>query len=395
MATPDFRVRPDLMIVGLALLLASVYAPRANGQEVRRTDAVPKTFFAAGLSRSVRDIAPTRMRVTPRQAAKIVNRIRLIESLPSKRSEPFDDRYAKAIVGLGESAAPHLVRKLTDTTDSRVADLFQHKIGDVALALLVKIYNPPGYPFPDGAESVPAKYGDYRDYVEYFESPEARKRLQRSWENYLKGKKPGGEARGKEVGVKRNSKYGLTALFYRNSDYKLAGYEMAADRMIIRDDKTGRESSLVRLPDDFDNHQEVWSPDEEHLVFRCRDRADGFCVYAASGVMNLVGEDGNFGADKMSDFIRVEYTETSRPDKGQKKRCIHEFVKWEGDAAFVFKVRAYESKSGFGEFKYDAKERKLYGISSYSFDAENMRGKLLRPIRPGNVFRERGDGGND
>lgn len=390
MATSDFRVRPAVKIVWLALLLAFVYAPRGNGQEVHRANGGPNTFLAAGLSRSVRGVPPARTQVEARQAAKIVDRIRLIESLPSKRSEPFDDRYAKAIVKLGEAAAPHLVGKLTDMTDSRVADLYQHKIGDVALALLVKIYNPPSHPFPDGAESVPAKYGDYRDYVEYFESPEARKRLQGSWENFLKEKKKGGAARGKEVGVKRNSKYGLSAMFYQNSEYKHADYEMAADHMAIRDDKTGRESSFVRLADDFDNHQEVWSPDEEHLVFRCKDRADGFCVYAASGVMNLVGEDGSFAADKMSDFIRIEFTETSRPDKGKKKRCVHKFIKWEGDAAFIFKVRAYESKSGFGEFKYDASERNLYSIASYSFDAENMRGKLLRPIRPSNVFRAQG-----
>jgi hypothetical protein len=205
----------------------------------------------------------------------------------------------------------------------------------------------------------------------------------------------GGEARSKEVGVKRNAKYGLSALFYQNGEKKLAGYEHAADYMTIRDDKTGRESKPVRLPDDYDNHQEVWSPDEEHLVFRCKDRADGFCVYDASGVANLVGEDGNFQTDKMSDFIKVEYTETSPPDKGEKKRCIHKFVKWEGDAAFVFRARAYESKDGLGEFKYDARERKLYGISSHSFDAENMRGKLLRPSGADKVFREQGDGRND
>lgn len=200
---------------------------------------------------------------------------------------------------------------------------------------------------------------------------------------------------GKEVGVKRNSKYGLSALFYQNGEQKLSGYESAPDFMTLRDDRTGRESKPVRLPADYDNHQEVWSPDEEHMVFRCKSTSDGFCIYEASAVPGLLAPDGTFQTDKMSDYIRVEFTEFSPPQKGERKTCSHNFVKWEGGASFVFRARAYESKDGRGEFRYDAAGRKLYGVSGHSFDAENMRGKLLSPTRPGDVFTEQSKGGND
>jgi len=119
-------------------------------------------------------------------ARQTVNRINRIEELPIKKGEPATDKYAAAIVELGEAAAPYLIEKLTDRRNSRVAYLYQYKIGDVARALLDIIYDYPEFPFPDGAKSLPAKYGDYRDYTEFFSRSRNRKQLRKSWREFVK-----------------------------------------------------------------------------------------------------------------------------------------------------------------------------------------------------------------
>lgn len=130
--------------------------------------------------------APPQSSLSARQIRRIVDRINLIEELPIKKGEAVNDKYAKAIVELGKDAAPYLVEKLTNRKDSRVAYLYQYKIGDVALALLNTIYDYPDYPFPDQSRTLPAKYGDYRDYTEYFSSARNRRQLQKSWRNFIK-----------------------------------------------------------------------------------------------------------------------------------------------------------------------------------------------------------------
>lgn len=124
----------------------------------------------------------------PRQVRQIVNRISRIEELPVKKGEPVNDRYAKSIVELGEAAAPYLIEKLTSQKDSRVVYLYQYKIGDVARSLLSVIYGYPDYPFPDNSQTLPAKYGDYRDYTEFFSSSQNRCQLQKSWRNFVKNR---------------------------------------------------------------------------------------------------------------------------------------------------------------------------------------------------------------
>lgn len=126
---------------------------------------------------------------TPREARQIVNRINRIEDLPIKKGEPVNDKYAKAIVELGEKAAPYLIEKLVDRRDSRFAYLFQYKVGDAARSLLDIIYGYPEYPFPDGSKSLPAKFGDYRDYTTFFNSLRNRKVLQKSWREFIKNRR--------------------------------------------------------------------------------------------------------------------------------------------------------------------------------------------------------------
>ena len=130
-------------------------------------------------------------RATPQQIRFIVNGINKIESLPVKKGEPIGDKYAEAIVELGELAAPYLIEKLTDRRDSRFAYFFQYKIGDVARSLLDLIYEYPDYPFPDGSKSMTAKRGNYQDYVEFFGKSKNRKQLQKSWKQYVKSRTAG------------------------------------------------------------------------------------------------------------------------------------------------------------------------------------------------------------
>lgn len=119
----------------------------------------------------------------PAKAA--VDDIKLIQGLPPKAGEPQTDPHAIAIMKLGKSAGPYLVAKLSDTTPSKVVYGFHYTIGDIALVLLEEIYQPPGWPFPDNSETMPAAYGDYRDYESFMASAGSRQRLQESWKKYI------------------------------------------------------------------------------------------------------------------------------------------------------------------------------------------------------------------
>lgn len=124
--------------------------------------------------------------LTPQQIRTIVNKIGLIQGLPQKQGEPQWDEYAQTIVALGKRAAPLLVQRITDSTPSKVVEFFPYKIGDLALALLSDIYRPPGWPFPDNSVKIRIKYGDFRDYTTFINSPGARQRLKSSWKKYIK-----------------------------------------------------------------------------------------------------------------------------------------------------------------------------------------------------------------
>jgi hypothetical protein len=128
---------------------------------------------------------PVSKGMSARDIRKVVDGLPLIEGLPAKSGEKQTDPHAAAIVALGRAAGPCLVAKLTDETSSRVAYGFKYAIGDLALALLVEIYQPQSWPFPDSSVVIPERYGDYRDYVAYVHVPGARHRLQRSWKEFV------------------------------------------------------------------------------------------------------------------------------------------------------------------------------------------------------------------
>jgi hypothetical protein len=121
----------------------------------------------------------------PEDIQATVNNIRFIAALSQKAGEPQPDENAIKIVNLGKKAAPYLVEKITDDSPSLVADFFAYKIGDLALALLMDIYQAPNWPFPDGVIQLPNKYGDFRDYVDFVNKRGARDKLKQSWKMYI------------------------------------------------------------------------------------------------------------------------------------------------------------------------------------------------------------------
>lgn len=121
-----------------------------------------------------------------KQIEEIVEQISLIKALPPKQGEPLGDKHALAIVSLGKKASPYLVKKITDTTPTPIFYLFQYKVGDIALVLLHEIYHPSSWPSPEGSLTIPQRYGDYRDYVDFVSTLEGRTQLKKSWEDFLK-----------------------------------------------------------------------------------------------------------------------------------------------------------------------------------------------------------------
>ncbi len=116
---------------------------------------------------------------------KIVDEISLIESVAPKARLASDDEHALRILSLDKKAGPFLVEKLTDTTETQAFQLFQYKVGDLALNLLTIIYDPKDWPFPDGSMKIPIRNGDFRDYLDFVETPGMRLKLQQSWREYV------------------------------------------------------------------------------------------------------------------------------------------------------------------------------------------------------------------
>jgi len=119
--------------------------------------------------------------------AQVVDEISLIEGLPPKVGEPLGDPHAVAIVLLGREAAPYLAERITDDSPSLVVYGFQYKLGDLALVLLNEIYRPRSWPFPDDSRQLPRKHGDFRDYLDFVNSPGGRQELKEHWMQFIQG----------------------------------------------------------------------------------------------------------------------------------------------------------------------------------------------------------------
>jgi hypothetical protein len=108
-----------------------------------------------------------------------------VESLPAKKGVPFTDLTAAEILKHGICASPYLVRQLDNKLPSKVVQLFEYKIGQVALQLLSEIHQPAYYPCLDQSCRANVVYGDFHDEVDFFRSPVSRKKLKSSWRSFI------------------------------------------------------------------------------------------------------------------------------------------------------------------------------------------------------------------
>lgn len=190
-----------------------------------------------------------------------------------------------------------------------------------------------------------------------------------------------------QVGTKANEKYKLTALFYRTKAANLPetdGKEKLFDTLVIRNDATNQRVKPIEMVTNFSNQtQDVWSPDNEFLLLPgniCGQ--NGFCIYKTSEIVQMFEKNLDFQHKQPSDFVSVTFTEFRPPQTAKKKDCSYTFENWMGENSFIFKVRAFESKDGFGEFEYDISKLKIFdnlikpSITNGGFEAINKTGKL-------------------
>lgn len=162
---------------------------------------------------------------------------------------------------------------------------------------------------------------------------------------------------------KLNQKYNLV--------YKFHTMEVTADSKIvdgvsIRDNKSGDEASFQPSDPDSLLYSEgyakniSWSPDEEYLILPL-GQFDGFCVIKSSEALKSVRE------KKCADTIRIQLKTGLR--------MSHEFVKWDGNSAFVF-TAGMEHK--FPQFRYDFSNQQLKAFEKVNdiFEAYNAKGIL-------------------
>jgi hypothetical protein len=83
-------------------------------------------------------------------------------------------------------------------------------------------------------------------------------------------KTEGQQTPGRLLGVKANERYGFSALFYKSSELIIAGLEDDAAYVLIRNDKTGQTSKPIKLDDNFESLQDVWSPMTTRQARRCK-----------------------------------------------------------------------------------------------------------------------------
>lgn len=149
--------------------------------------------------------------------------------------------------------------------------------------------------------------------------------------------------------TKPNRKYGLSLVFYRSTRDATPSV-----RMEIRNDKTGQETELYILAEDYspENTPNFWSPNEEYLVLADYD----FTVYKSVELLKFF-ENDDFSLNSFlmnaKSVDRIEIL-TDKPDAP----FVHTFVKWENNDSFSFMINRKSEK--VGEFRYDLAKRKLY-----------------------------------
>lgn len=189
----------------------------------------------------------------------------------------------------------------------------------------------------------------------------------------------------KLVGTTKNTKYGLSVLFYADKNEEPAnfeGSEKTFDQIVFRRDDNGEKSKPLKIRGGFPIvFQDVWSPNEEYLLLPggiCGQ--NGFCVYKTAEIAGTLMPNSDFAANDPADFVKLTFTGSQpKSERGKVKPCQHFFEKWISETTFAFKARAMESKDGRGDFEYDLSRQKIFsGLEKFGgvFEAVNKNGKL-------------------
>ena len=156
-----------------------------------------------------------------------------------------------------------------------------------------------------------------------------------------------------------NSKYGLSLLFYQNSNEK---FPFLLD-VQMRVDKTKESFDLYSLmlknQATSDDSANFWSPDEEYLVLPC----DGLSVIKSSEILKLFKPKLDLAQFcrnlKNIDFIEI-LTDKQNPEFRLR------FKKWKNNTSFLFGVSRVnfadrtKTNDEFVEFRYDFASKTLY-----------------------------------
>jgi hypothetical protein len=109
-----------------------------------------------------------------------------IEMINPKSGGPEADPVVAKVLAAGTNATPFLIEKLLDGAPSRVGDLFQYRIGDIAHRLLCDIYHQDFlWPIANVTPSGGTTQLTWQDYLAFVEAPGGRRKLQRMWKDRI------------------------------------------------------------------------------------------------------------------------------------------------------------------------------------------------------------------
>lgn len=171
------------------------------------------------------------------------------------------------------------------------------------------------------------------------------------------------------IKVAENRKYKLEATFSGEGIEVGDRIEKVIDSLTVRSKVTGRDVKYERPdgPSESDAHAyftDVWSPNDEWLLLPL-NRFSGFCILRASNALDSIQN------QRCTDTVRV------RIGTPPKEGLWHEFEKWDGNDAFVFKAGLYGDST---RLKYEILSGRLTALDSnfkaLEIEGENTSGRI-------------------
>ena len=165
--------------------------------------------------------------------------------------------------------------------------------------------------------------------------------------------------------MKQNSKYKLSVTFYeKKNEPPFYSYYSK-----LRNDKTGKEIFLAEYGATTESLsegiQQVWSPDEEHLMV-ANGINGGYLIYRTSDILKNLNKTGKIKLGKAIDDVISVVSSKGNPE------YEHQFIRWESDNSFIFQAAHFKYKGNKREksepdtYKYDIAKRKLYRVGDNS-----------------------------